>query len=44
MFIFGGVGANICLQGFKVQIARYEHVTETTGRYFEPEEICDETV
>ena len=38
------VGANICLQGFKVQIARYEHVTETTGRYFEPEEICDETV
>ena len=38
------VGKTICLQGFKVQIARYEQVTETTGRYFEPEEICAKTV
>ena len=35
-------GRTICEQGFKVQFARYEKVTETTGRYFEPEEILAE--
>ena len=33
------VGQAICRQGFKVHIARYEQVTETTGRYFEPQEL-----
>ena len=33
------VGQAICLQGFKVHIARWEQVTEKTGRYFEPEEL-----
>ena len=38
------VGQAICRQGFKVHIARWEQVTEETGRYFEPEEICAKTV
>ena len=35
------VGQAICSQGFKVHIARWEQVTggETTGRYFEPQEL-----
>ena len=33
------VGQAICRQGFKVHIARYEQVAETTGRYFEPQEL-----
>ena len=33
------VGQAICRQGFKVHIARWEQVTETTGRYFEPQEL-----
>ena len=32
-------GQAICSQGFKVHIARWEQVTETTGRYFEPQEL-----
>ena len=36
------VGQAICDQGFKVQIAGYKQVTETSGRYFEAEEICAE--
>ena len=38
------VGQAICDQGFKVQIARYKQVTETSGHYFEAEEICAKTV
>ena len=33
------VGQTICRQGFKVLIARWEKVTEITGRYFEPQEL-----
>ena len=33
------VGQAICRQGFKVHIARWEKVTEITGRYFEPQEL-----
>ena len=33
------VGQSIFSQGFKVNIARYEQVTETTGRYFKPQEL-----
>ena len=38
------VGEAICHQGFKVHIARWKQVTEEIGHYFEPEEICAETV
>ena len=38
------VGQTICDQGFKVQIARYKQVTETTAHYFEAEEICAKSV
>ena len=36
------VGQVICRKGFKVHIARWEQVTETTGRYFEPQELSAE--
>ena len=34
------VGQVICSQSFNVSLARWEQVTETSGRYFEPQEIC----
>ena len=38
------VGQAICKQGFNVSLARWEQVTETAGRYFEPQEICAKAV
>ena len=38
------VGQAICSQGFNVSLARWEQVTETSGRYFAPQEICAKSV
>ena len=38
------VGQVICRQGFNVSLTRWEQVTETSGRYFELQEICAKAV
>ena len=38
------VGQVICSQGFNVSLARWEQVTEATGRYYESQEICAKAV
>ena len=38
------VGQVICSQGFNVSLARWKQVTETAGRYYEPQEICIKSV
>ena len=38
------IGQIICQQGFNVSLARWKDDTETSGRYFEPQEICAKAV
>ena len=38
------VGQVICSQGFTVSLARWKQVAETSGRYFEPQELCAKSV
>ena len=37
------IGQIICQQGFNVSLARWDD-TETSGRYFKPQEICAKSV
>ena len=38
------IGQIICQQGFNVSLARWKDDTETSGRYFEPQDICAKSV